>query len=107
MGKFTYDSKVAVDFDDRLLTHLQLVIAAKLRRGESFLFTWVDDDSVGDGRTTIWMHPHALLSFKYFGKRPASINRAWVDELMTTANSVAGLQVLPEPTDTGSATHEP
>lgn len=109
MGRLLYDAKVAVDFDDRLLFHLQAVIAAKLRRGESFLFTWVDDDSIGDGRTSIWVHPHAHLSFKYFGKRPAALNRTWIEHLMITANSVGGLQVLPEPPDTsnGGSSHEP
>ena len=107
MGRFSYDGKISVDFDDRLLIHLQVVIAAKLRRGESFLFTWIDDDSVGDGRTCIWVHPHALLSFKYFGKRSAAINRAWVDQLMMTANSVAGLHVVPEPPESDNgASHD-
>jgi hypothetical protein len=100
MGRFSYDGKISVDFDDRLLLHLQTVIAAKLRRGESFLFTWIDDDSVGNGRTSIWLHPHALLSFKYFGKRTAALNRTWIEHLMMTANSVGGLHVIPEPVDT-------
>lgn len=107
MGRFAYDGTVTVDFDDRLLMHLQTVIAAKLRRGESFLFTWVDDDSAGDGRTTIWLHPHTLLTFKYFGKRPAALNRSWMEQLMLTANSAGGLHVLPEPADSDNGgTHD-
>ena len=47
MGRFTYGPKITVDFDDRVLAHLQTVIAAKIRRGESFMFTWIDDDSTG------------------------------------------------------------
>jgi len=43
MGKLTYDSTLTVDFDDRVLAHLQLVIGAKLRRAESFYFSWRDD----------------------------------------------------------------
>ena len=35
MGKLTYDSTMTVDFDDRVLAHLQLVIGAKLRRAET------------------------------------------------------------------------
>ena len=60
MGKFIYDAIVKVDFEDRLLAHLQLVIGAKMRRGESFHFTWKDDPSIGDGRTTVWIHPRVL-----------------------------------------------
>lgn len=43
MGKLVYDSTFTAEFDDRLLTHLQIVIGMKLRRGESFMFSWKDD----------------------------------------------------------------
>lgn len=102
MGKLTYDSTVVVDFDDRLLAHLQMVIATKLRRGESFAFSWRDDVAVGDGRTTIWLHPALPLVFKYFGGKQPAINRAWVEALLQTANSSAGLHVVPEPVDHGN-----
>ncbi len=49
MGKFIYDGNIKVDFEDRLLAHLQAVIMAKVRRGESFPFTWKDDISTGGG----------------------------------------------------------
>ena len=97
MGKLTYDSTLTVDFDDRVLAHLQLVIGAKLRRGESFYFSWRDDPSIGDGRSTIWMHPRVSLIFKYAGGRQPAINRLWVDALMATANSPGGLVLVPEP----------
>ncbi len=97
MGKFTYDSTMTVDFDDRVLAHLQVVISAKLRRGESFMFTWKDDPSVGNGRTSIWLAPTLPLGFKYFGSRTPSLNPAWVEALMLAANSSGGLRVVPEP----------
>ncbi|WP_127795299.1 ATP-dependent DNA ligase [Agromyces sp. LHK192] len=106
MGKLTYDSTLGVDFDDRVLAHLQLVIGAKLRRGESFFFSWRDDPSIGDGRSSLWMHPSVPLAFKYSGGRPPSINRTWIEALMDTANSPSGLVIVPEPppgpTDRGS-----
>ena len=97
MGRFTYGPKITADFDDRVLAHLQAVIAAKVRRGESFMFTWIDDDSTGDGRTTVWINPTASMGFKFFGKRPPQINREWIEELMLSANSVTGLHIVPEP----------
>lgn len=97
MGKFLYDGMVNVEFDDRLLSHLQVVIGAKLRRGESFPFTWKDGSHVGDGRTSVWIHPRANITYRFDGGRQASINREWVDHLMYTANSVGGLYVVPEP----------
>jgi hypothetical protein len=102
MGKLTYDSTVVVDFDDRLLAHLQMVIATKLRRGESFAFSWRDDAAVGDGRTTIWLHPALPLVFKYYGGKQPTINRAWVEALLQTANSSAGLHIVPEPVEHGN-----
>ncbi len=69
MGRFTYQSTVKADFEDRLLAHLQSVIMAKVRRGESFTFTWKDDMSTGGGRTTVYIHPHASMVFKYSGGR--------------------------------------
>ncbi|MCS5735132.1 DUF7882 family protein [Herbiconiux daphne] len=97
MGKLTYDSTLSVDFDDRTLAHLQLVIGAKLRRGEAFFFGWKDDPASGDGRTTIWIHPVIPISFKFYGSRQPTINRVWVDQLMLTANSPQGLQLVSEP----------
>jgi hypothetical protein len=97
MGRMTYDGVVSVDFDDRVLAHLQLVIGNKMRRGESFHFTWRDDLATGDGRTIVWMHPRISIVYKFWGSKTPDINRAWVDALMTTANSAAGLHVVPEP----------
>lgn len=99
MGKLTYESIIKVDFDDRLLEHLQQVIGAKLRRGESFYFTWKDDVSVGGGRTVVWVHPNVSLTYKFYGSRMPAINRAWIQALMYTANSLNGLHVVPEPAE--------
>lgn len=99
MGRFTYDSSVRVDFDDRTLAHLQVVIGAKMRRGESFHFEWKDDPSTGDGRTMVWVHPHATVVYKFYGSRMPAVNRAWVDALMMLANSPGGLHVIAEPAE--------
>ena len=102
MGTLTYDSTLTADFDDRTLAHIQFVVGAKLRRDEAFYFTWKDDSSMGDGRSTIWVHPSVPLAFKFVGSRVPTINREWVDALMLSANSSAGLHVLPEPVPTGA-----
>jgi hypothetical protein len=103
MGKFIYDSIVKVDFDDRLLAHLQHVIGTKLRRGEPFHFTWKDDTSIGNGRTTVWLHPRVSLVYKFYGHRTPRINRAWIEALMFTANSTTGLYAVPEPAENNAA----
>jgi hypothetical protein len=99
MGKFIYEGTVKSEIEDRALTHLQLVITAKLRRAEPFSFSWREDASVGGGRTTVWIHPASSLVFKYFGSRQPSINRAWVEALAFTANAPSGLHMVPEPQD--------
>lgn len=102
VGTLTYDVIYKVDFDDRALAHLQLVIATKLRRGESFNFSWVIDPNQGSGRTSIWMHPAIPLVYEYEGSRPPTINRLWVEALMNAANSTTGLCLVPEPSGTGA-----
>ncbi|PYY35626.1 ATP-dependent DNA ligase [Curtobacterium sp. MCPF17_046] len=101
MGKLVYDSTFTAEFDDRLLTHLQIVIGMKLRRGESFMFSWKDDVELGDGRTAIWLDRSMPLVFRYSGGRVPAVNRAWVEALGLTAGSSAGLRIVPEPTDSG------
>lgn len=99
MGRFTYDGSTKVEIEDRTLAHVQVVVGTKLRRGEPFFFTWRDDVSVGDGRTSVWLHPAVPLIYKFYGSRRPSLNAAWVEALMHTANSPAGLHVVPEPAE--------
>jgi len=99
MGTLTYNSTLSADFDDRTLAHLQIVMGAKLRRNEAFYFSWKDDASIGNGRSVIWVHPTISVAFKFFGSRPPSINRGWIDELMLLANTPSGLHLIAEPTD--------
>lgn len=104
MGRFIYDGATRADFEDRSLAHLQLVIGAKLRRGESFHFTWREDPSTGDGRTSVWINPASSIVFRFAGSRQPSINPAWIDALTTVASSPGGLHLVPEPANgsTGS-----
>lgn len=99
MGRLVYDSSITAEFDDRLLAHLQVVIAMKLRRGESFTFSWKDDREVEDGRTAIWIDRTIPMVFRYSGGRAPVINRSWVELLTQTAGSASGLQIVAEPTN--------
>jgi hypothetical protein len=97
MGKFTFENTIKMEFEDRLLAHLQQVMTAKLRRRESFVFSWKEDPSVGGGRTSVWVHPNSVLVFKFHGGRQPAINPAWLLALTFTANGPHGLYVVPEP----------
>lgn len=102
MGKMLYGSpSMEVDFDDRALMHLQIVMTAKLRRGESFVFTWRDSTEQGEGRSSIWMHSNIPLLFRYFGSRVPVINREWIEALSLSANSAGGLHFSEEPPTVG------
>lgn len=103
MGVLRYDVVSTVEFEDRLLAHLEVVIGSKLRRNESFNFSWVKDPAVGSGRTTIWVHPAIPLVYEFNGSRAPTLNRAWLSLLMQAANSPAGLRLVPEPADTQSS----
>lgn len=97
MGRFAYDKSVTVEFDDRTLAHLQIVIGMKLRRDEPFYFSWRDDDRIGDGRTSVWIDPTVPLVFSYYGSAKPAINPAWIHALELTANTNVGLRVVAEP----------
>jgi len=103
MGALIYgDSGIEIRFEDRALAHLQLAIGAKLRRKESFFFSWKDDRKVGDGRSAVWIDPSIPLYFKYSGGRSPMINREWLDLMATGANSPQGLMLMDEPDTNGS-----
>jgi hypothetical protein len=95
MGSLTYD-RVVVEVDDRTLAHLQVVIAQKLRRGESFLLSWQDCAATGSGRSSIWLNPAIPLYFKYAGGHVATLNRQWIEDLNRSANSAQGLVIMSE-----------
>jgi hypothetical protein len=97
MGMLVYHSTTTLTIDDRVLAHLQVVIINKLRRHESFTFTWRDEaghDSV------CWIGPAIGLEFVYSGNRHPLLNREWLELLARSANSNAGLTVMPEPAPT-------
>ena len=50
MGSMAHGN-VSVDVEDRLLSHLQIVIVQRFRRNESLVVSWLDAVSVGDGRS--------------------------------------------------------
>jgi hypothetical protein len=98
MGTLSYGSpSTEISFDDRALTHLQIVITAKLRRHESFIFSWVDAPSAGSGRSSIWLDPSIPMTYRFTGSRVPNINRDWIDALMASANSGMGLMFTSEP----------
>lgn len=100
MGTLAYgNAGLQIEFDDRVLAHLQVVVIIKLRRNEGFAFSWKDPADVGDGRSSIWIHPSIPLYFKFSSSKQPALNRAWLESLTVTANSAGGLRVIEEPAE--------
>ena len=103
MGTLIYGpSATEIEFDDRLLAHLRIVIITKMRNHEAFSLSWSVDLKRGSGRETVWIHPAIPLRFRFTDPRPQPINRAWVQELVTSAG-MGDLAVTPEPAPAPSA----
>jgi hypothetical protein len=90
------DSGREIEFDDRVLAHLQIVISTKLRRRECFFFSWKDDAAAGNGRTSVWLASSIPLLFKFSTATRHIINREWIDQLTVSANSAQGLYLSDE-----------
>jgi hypothetical protein len=99
MGVLNYGSSAGhpIEFDDRTLAHLQVVIGSKLRVHQSFFFSWLETVDGGGGRGSIWIDGSIPLAFTYSTAQRFPINRDWLEVLMTSANSSTGLQLIPEP----------
>jgi hypothetical protein len=92
MGTLRYDG-TSVEFDDRLLAHVEAVIMQKLRRQESFFLAWRESDDLGGGRTAVWMNTSAMLTIHFTGRDTAELDRQWLERLMISANSMTGLLI--------------
>ena len=95
MGTLTYGGS-RIQFDDRLLVHLQVVIIQRFRRGEGFAMSWVRSVAIGSGRSTVWLSPSLPVVFDFAGSRAPSINPEWLRRLTDTASSGTGLIVTNE-----------
>jgi hypothetical protein len=99
LGTLYYgDARHPIAIDDRSLAHVKVVIINKLRRNESFSFSWAHADR--NGRSTIWLSPSISLHFEFEGGRAPALNRQWLEELAQVASSTAGLVLSDEPAET-------
>lgn len=84
--------------DDRVLVHLQVVMAMKLRRGENFFVLWRNSAATGGGRNAIWIDNGVPIYCQYDGSRLPSINREWIETLSASAGTNFGMQITEEGT---------
>ena len=95
MGTLIYNGGISLAVDDRTMAHLQVVIINKLRRRESFTFTWDD----GATQTVCWIAPSIAIEFVFSGNRRPVLNRNWLELLALSANANGGLVAVPEPVE--------
>jgi hypothetical protein len=108
MGHLYYGNTAEpIEIPDRLLAHLKVVVATKLRRSESFTLSWRHPEDIPGGRTTIWMQPSIPLRFVFQTESESALDRELLTRLAAASNSSAGLFVeldmLDEPVRTESA----
>lgn len=100
MGVLHYGSMIQVQFEDRVLAHLQVIVSAKLRRNEPFFFSWSDTPEQGSGRGSLWIDAAVPIYFQYNGSRAPSLNKEWLEQMAVSAGSNQGLVLTEEPRDT-------
>ena len=88
---FLIHGGVEVEFDDRLLAHMQVIIVTHFRRGESLVVSWLNALSAGDGRSSMWMTPEQPVFFRFNGSRSVEIDRSWLRALDQSVASPTGL----------------
>lgn len=100
MGTLYYGgSATPIHIDDRALAHLKVVLATKLRRGESFTLSWKHPDDEPRGRSTIWLHPSIPIRFVFDDPEPTELSRTWIHDLAQSANSSGGISIVAEHID--------
>ncbi len=94
MGTLFYGAdRVPIRIDDRILAHLRAVATAKMRRGERFLLSWTDSITIGDGRSSIWIHPANDLHYKFDGKTQPKLDPQLLEQLNLDSIQARGIVI--------------
>lgn len=78
---------------DRVLAHVKVVIATKLRRSESFTLSWQHPEGAARGRSTIWIHAAIPLRFVFDTADAEMLDREYLHELALAAGSSGGMKI--------------
>ena len=94
MAKLFYGTTTEpIRIDDRILAHVKVVAATKLRRGESFTLSWVHGADEPAGRSTIWLQPAIPLRFVFDSEQPETLDQDLLKRMANDANSSRGLSL--------------
>ncbi|MFJ4038604.1 hypothetical protein ACIPVB_11015 [Microbacterium sp. NPDC090007] len=93
MATLFYGSDTApISLPDRLMGYIKVIASTKLRRGESFTFTWTGVEGE-TGRSTIWLQPAIPLRFVFDSPEPEQLVGDYLRALADQANAASGLVV--------------
>jgi hypothetical protein len=96
LGTLIYGRSLRFEFEDRTLEHVRFVIAAKLRKKESFFLTWAPRDARAAGTISVWISPSMPIAFEFARTAPDAVSRDWVEALMRLSYGSRGLVLIPE-----------
>lgn len=88
MGRLIYQERHVLDIEDRLLSHLRIVIMNKLRRNESFMLQAPHPEH---GMLSLWLHPATPMVLQFYGGRHPRIDTELIEQMMLEASSPNGL----------------
>lgn len=74
MGVLHYHDRT-FEFEDRLLSHVQIVVGLKLKRSEYFYLSWLPGRETGAGRQAVWISNGSAMHFEFHGSRTPALNR--------------------------------
>lgn len=94
MAHLYYGSEThPAEIPDRILAHVKVVAATKLRRNESFLLSWRHPGDESQGRTSIWMQPSIPLRFVFDGPEPDVLDADFLRSLANEATTSRGISL--------------
>lgn len=96
MGTLIYGKSLRFEFEDRTLEHVRFVIAAKLRRKESFFLSWTPQETPHRGTIELWISPEMPIAFQFSATAQGPLSREWIAALMRLSYGDRGLVIIPE-----------
>jgi len=81
------------ELPDRVLAHVKTVVAAKLRRGESFTLSWQHPGDAVGGRSTLWLNPSIPMRFVFSNPEGETLDPEILQRFARAANSSGGLTI--------------
>lgn len=103
VGTLYYDG-VAIEMNDRTLAHVKIAIVQKMRRAESFTFSWVHTGDQPPGRSTIWIHPSIPIRFEFLNPVQPELNTKWIESILRSASTTGGILLTEEYLENGPPT---